>query len=481
MKTRILALALMMALLLGCLGGTALAEDPYVVTMVNIGNTYEDQDKVVAAINEILRRDLNMELELINLSFGTFIEQYRLMLSGGEKMDLMLSFAAMAAPYVASQALVDLSDLIDEYGVNIKADLGDDAKIANINGYVYGIPTKCDWYRETSLMVRKDWLAESGFAAADIKTIEDIEALFEAVKANHPEAAMLAMGKGQRSDSDWRTVDPLSDYYGVLENYGADATVVNYFATDAYKDFVSRQYAWAQKGWISADAAITTDTGDAQIGAGLAFAQISTNTPAMVVEASLNIGVEVEIIPILEAYTTSTYTNQFYWAVPQNAKDKAKAFQCLDYIYGSQEVTDLLTWGIEGEHYVRTDDGHVKFPEGVDFQNTKYNANYAFRLPNQFIASIWEGMPIDVWERTQEKNEAASRSIALGFAYDGIAFANEIAAIGNVTAEYLDALNTGAVNPEEVLPRFLSDLENAGLQRIIDAKQEQLDAWMAAQ
>lgn len=481
MKLRMLALVLMAALLLGCMGGFALAEEPYVVTMVNVGNTYEDQDKVVEAINEILRRDLNMELELINLSFGTFAEQYRLMLSGGEKMDLMLGFAAMASPYVASRALVDLGPLIDEYSVNIKADLGDDAKIANINGYVYGIPTKCDWYRETSIMVRRDWMEEAGFAAEDIKDISDIEKLFEAVKANHPEAAMLAMTKGQRSDSDWRTVDPLSDYYGVLENYGAEPTVVNFYATDAYKEFVTRQYEWAQKGWISADAAITTDTTDAQIGAGMAFAQISTNTPAMPIEAGLNIGTEVVILPMNTSYTTSTYTNQFYWAVAQNSKDPAKAFQCLDYIYGSQEVTDLLNWGIEGEHYVRTEDGHVTFPEGVDTANTKYNPNYAFRLPNQFIASVWEGMPLDVWEETGVKNNEAVRSIAYGFTYDGLAFANEIAALNNVTAEYLDALNTGAVNPEEVLPRFLEDLENAGLQRIIDAKQEQLDAWLAAQ
>ena len=44
----------------------------------------------------------------------------------------------------------------------------------------------------------------------------------------------------------------------------------------------------------------------------------------------------------------------------------------------------------------------------------------------------------------------------------------------------MDSLNTGAVDSETELPRFLEDLENAGMQSVIDAKQAQLDAWYAA-
>ncbi len=36
-----------------------------------------------------------------------------------------------------------MSDLIDQYGVNMKAALGEDIlKIANMNGYVYGVPVE---------------------------------------------------------------------------------------------------------------------------------------------------------------------------------------------------------------------------------------------------------------------------------------------------------------------------------------------------
>lgn len=492
------ALSLVTALFAGCGGASGAAsgaapasgpapssdasgEEPYTITMMFIGNTQDDEAKVEAAINAITVPELNMQLDILVVPWASAAEQIRLMLSGGEKLDLMMALSSQAATYVATQSVYDLNELIDEYGVNIKANMGDDAKIANINGFVYGVPNTCNWYTQTSLQVRKDWLEEAGFTKDDIKTVEDVEKLYEAVSKNHPEAAMLGMKNGQAFDSAWSDTDSLSDGWGVLMNYGEKPEVVNYFATEEYKAFVERQYAWAQKGWISKDAATTTDTVDSLIGAGRAFSQISTNHPSMEVEASLNIGTPVEICPLYDMYTTTTLTTPFFWTVARNSTEPEKAFRMLDFIYGSAEVANLLNWGIEGEHYVLTEDGHAAFPAGMDKSSDPYNAHFAYMLPNQFITHVWEGLPLDVHEQNQANNGKAKRSCAYGFAYDGTSVTNEIAALNNVKSQYLDALNTGAVNPDDVLPQFLADLEAAGLQKVIDLKQQQLDAWMAQQ
>jgi putative aldouronate transport system substrate-binding protein len=42
------------------------------------------------------------------------------------------------------------------------------------------------------------------------------------------------------------------------------------------------------------------------------------------------------------------------------------------------------------------------------------------------------------------------------------------------------ALNTGSVDPDVFLPEFIEKLNSAGMDKIIAAKQEQLDAWLAA-
>ena len=52
--------------------------------------------------------------------------------------------------------------------------------------------------------------------------------------------------------------------------------------------------------------------------------------------------------------------------------------------------------------------------------------------------------------------------------------------MANVIEQYLPALVCGSVDPEQDIPEFVERLNDAGLLDIIAAKQEQLDAWVAA-
>ena len=69
------------------------------------------------------------------------------------------------------------------------------------------------------------------------------------------------------------------------------------------------------------------------------------------------------------------------------------------------------------------------------------------------------------------------KSKALGFSFDTTNVVNEITACQNVTSKYRASLECGEVDPAEVLPQFISDLKAAGIERIIQEKQTQLDAW----
>ena len=46
--------------------------------------------------------------------------------------------------------------------------------------------------------------------------------------------------------------------------------------------------------------------------------------------------------------------------------------------------------------------------------------------------------------------------------------------------QYSGALYSGSGDPEELLPQFLEALDDAGINDVIAAKQEQLDAFLAA-
>lgn len=141
---------------------------------------------------------------------------------------------------------------------------------------------------------------------------------------------------------------------------------------------------------------------------------------------------------------------------------------------------NLLNWGIEGKHYKIIDEENkvISFADGVTADSTGYFMNLGWELPNQEIAYVWEGETATKWTTQREYIANAKRSKALGFSYDSSVVANQLTALNNVKNQWYDAIGTGSVDPEEAIPRFNQALYDAGLQDVINAKQEQLDAWL---
>ena len=74
----------------------------------------------------------------------------------------------------------------------------------------------------------------------------------------------------------------------------------------------------------------------------------------------------------------------------------------------------------------------------------------------------------------------ADPSPITGFTFDSTPVKTELANCSAVISEMMPVLSNGAADPAELLPQFLSRLENAGIGTIIAEKQAQLDGWKAA-
>ena len=57
----------------------------------------------------------------------------------------------------------------------------------------------------------------------------------------------------------------------------------------------------------------------------------------------------------------------------------------------------------------------------------------------------------------------------------------ELLEIEKVKQEYLKLLEAGCVDLDTVYPEFVQKLHDAGIQRVIEEKQRQLDLWLAEQ
>ena len=129
-------------------GSTAKTEEkgePYTVTMVLQGTTQPDEERIEEKINEILEPELNAKLDIVVLPWASATQQLQLMLSGDEKIDLLYTNASTAVQYMHSGQIMDMSELIDKYGTNLKDVFGEDiAKTNQIDGFVYGVPNQIE-------------------------------------------------------------------------------------------------------------------------------------------------------------------------------------------------------------------------------------------------------------------------------------------------------------------------------------------------
>ena len=95
------------------------------------------------------------------------------------------------------------------------------------------------------------------------------------------------------------------------------------------------------------------------------------------------------------------------------------------------------------------------------------------------ISYIWDGDPEDLWTATDEWNKSAVISPAMGFSWNNSSVLNQVTACTNVKSKYENALVTGSIDPDEAIPQFLQELEDAGVNDIIAEKQRQLDEYLA--
>ena len=150
------------------------------------------------------------------------------------------------------------------------------------------------------------------------------------MKEKYPDMVMMASNNSATPDTKYEMNDTLTDGFGVLMDHGQDTTVVDYYETDEYKEFVETMYDWQQKGYLSKDAATTTESAENQVKAGAAFSYLAPNKPGYDTRAALLCGTEMEIAPISEPWAGTAQISYLTYGISSSSADKIK--QCSVWI-----------------------------------------------------------------------------------------------------------------------------------------------------
>lgn len=199
--------------------------------MVLQGSQQPDEERIEEKINEILEPELNAKLDIVVLPWASASQQLQLMLSGDEKIDLLYTSATTAVQYMHSGQIMDMSELIDKYGTNLKDIYGEDiAKTNQIDGFVYGVPNQIERGSIPAIFMRKDLVEKYNINTDEIKEPKDMEKVFETVQAGEPDMTMLFSSNNSDTPlSRLSRADGLGDANtGALMDQTNSTTVENY-------------------------------------------------------------------------------------------------------------------------------------------------------------------------------------------------------------------------------------------------------------
>lgn len=487
-KVLLLAMIIFVLVMSGCSSkdkpnGTSSDKDkPYELTMAYIASSnVEDVESVQDEINKIVNKKINANVTLLPIGGGAWTQQTNLMLTGTEKLDLIVSSSHYnyGSQAVKGQ-LLQLDDLLQSHGQGILEKMPEHMMDATkVDGKVYGIPSFKDWASNHGFIMRKDLVDKYEIDLSKVKTIEDLEEVFAIIKKNEPMIDPIVNTGTLLSPAItymYPHFDTLGDNIGVLEMKEDNWKVENLYEHPIYKDAVNLSRKWYKAGYIMKDAATSDEVGYNIVKSGKGFGYFTNMKPGLETQETIRSGHEMVAVRVTDSYQFTTSATSFMMSLARNSKNPEKAMEFMNLLYTDADIMNLLTLGIEGKHYTLDNEGFAVQPEE--------ESNYVFNqwlIGNNFLTHVWKGNDKDYWQQLSEFNESAIISPAFGFTFDVNPVKTEIASTTNVLEQYRAGLETGTLDPDKSLPEFIEKLKAAGADKIIAEKQKQLDAWRKKQ
>lgn len=470
------------------------------MTYLSMGPIPSDLQKVEDELNKITEAEINTHVTLDMLEPANFAQQVNLKMSSAEAFDLLCTMPSGTASFnnMASQnQLMDITELLDEYGQDILSTVGDLMKSTTMDGKIYGVPTWRSLVTSTYVVMRTDVLEDLGLLekAQNMTTLTEYEEILQAVKdsekwnylagmaASDLVGTVLAMGgcyMGEDSFADYTCYDQLGDTNKMIaiNPDGSDSTVINNFKTDEYHKMYEKMKEWYDKGYVYGDVTTQTDKAGEMVKSNAVFSFFSQSEIGVEQARETECGMPMTCVKMVTMPISTSTCTKFVWAVPTTSNEPEAAMKMLNLMYTDSRVANLLAWGIEGVHY-QVKDGVAYFMDGQDANNCPYHTA-DFLYGNQFLVLPWDGQPADFRDQAKAEMDSAEVSAYLGFACDTTGISSEISAVSNVIAEFLPSIDSGIASQEDY-DAFLEKLDGSGMPKILEEYQNQLNTWLESQ
>lgn len=488
-----LALGLAGVVTAGCFGGYAVpvAADEKKDEIVELTwyvagqGPQADTAAVLEEANKYLEEKIGCHLNIIATDYGNYDQKMQMLITGQEEFDLCFTSNWTNNYYnnISKNAFLEMDELLPKYAPELYEMIPDEAwEAVTVNDKIWAIPNQQIWVYMNGFIAEKEYVDKYNFDMSSAKQLKDLEPLLQAIKDDNPDMYPFAMDQtgilGFQSTCLGYEELIGSKLPGAVEldSESGEIKVVNQYELPQVKELFTLMHDWNQKGLIRPDAATVTEVSPDLLAGKLPVGVEGTIKPGVDAISTVRHGGRTVVSSAFtDAWMTTGSITGTLTAISRTSKHPEKAMEFLNLVNTDEYLYNLITIGIEGKHYEKTEDGFVKVIE-----NSGYSPNTDWMYGNNFLAYFKEGQEKTDWEKTKEINDNAKTSPILGFSFDSTPVQNEIASVSAVLNEYILSLESGAVDPEKVMPEFLEKMKVAGSDKLIEEAQSQLDKWLAS-
>ena len=425
--------------------------------------------EVVAEVNKYLKEKINATVDIVFVQPGDYDQKMQMAMAANEKFDLVWT-ANWANDYqnnILRGAFLELNDLLKATPDLQKFYSDDIWDAVSVNGTIYGVPNNQVLYDQSGLWFVKDVVEQYNLPIEDVKKMEDLTPIYQAVKDNEPN--MIPVRDGQPGIFQERMTGVGTTGISIDK----DGNVTD--RLDETMPMYRIMRDWYEKGFFPSDVATMTDE-TSLIKAKKIFSRYSRQLPGVSEKHRINYDYDVVNIATSEPILSRSGVQSTITAVSATSENPIRALKLVELMQTDKYLANLMFYGIEGRDYEKDPEN----PNRITRSSDSYYVS-EFLVGNQFLGYILPAYYDTVWEETDEANKAAPVDPFIGFSFDPTPVEREVTQMAAVSKEYGKIVSNGLQDPDVVVPEYMEKLDTAGKQKVMDEIEKQFNEWKASQ
>lgn len=455
-----------------------------------------DSQKVWNKFNEELEKVMpGVNVEFIPCAYAEYKQRFDLALAGGQQIDL--AFAGWLVDLVGesgASSILPLNKLIEEHGEKLYNSIDKWMwDLTTVDGEIYAVPNNNAMAKGRYAMITHKKYADKYLDVEKLQETFYSQDTFNEVCYDAIEEYLEKLKENGELEKGINTT-----FIPGCDLKGYDIVGDRLYVKRGDKDF-KVEYKWMipesklmfekcreffEKGYVREDMLSLeqprADEG-AENGYTVWFTQYSMNQSESL---SAQHGHELVSIPIGEKYFLDASSQaQTSTVIPYTSKYPEKAIELMQLLFTEEgkDLYNLLTFGIEGEHYEKIDENTIK---PFDYSTTP-TADIRYGLNKYMCGSIFNAYMLEAEPEgyndfvKEEINNNSDKSPLLGFRCNLDEIKVESAQLQAIASEYILPLSTGAVTDSEAqYEQFMKKLQSAGVEKVKATVQDQVDDYV---